>query len=70
MRTAYRLFLAAFLLIPLSACELVYKLPTRQGNVIDQKEIDKVTLGMTRDQVRFILGTPIAASTLTDDRWY
>ena len=69
MRAASRLFWAVFLLVPLSACELVYKLPTRQGNVIDQKEIDKITLGMTRDQVRFILGTPIAASTLRDDRW-
>jgi len=69
MRAVSRLFLAVFLLIPLSACELVYKLPTRQGNVIDQKEIDKITVGMTRDQVRFILGTPIAAGSLNDDRW-
>ena len=64
-----RAALALFLLIPLSACEIVYKLPTRQGNVIEQKELDKVTLGMTREQVKFILGTPIAASPLRDDRW-
>ena len=64
-----RAVLAVLLLIPLTACNIVYKLPTRQGNVIEQKEIDKVKLGMTRDQVRFILGTPIAASPLRDDRW-
>lgn len=64
-----RAALAVLLLIPLSACEIVYKLPTRQGNVLEQKELDKVTVGMTREQVRFILGTPIAASTLRDDRW-
>jgi len=69
MRAVSRLFLAVLLLIPLTACDIIYKLPTRQGNVIEQKEIDKVKLGMTRDQVRFILGTPIAASTLRDDRW-
>ena len=69
MRAVSRLFLAVLLLIPLTACDIIYKLPTRQGNVIEQKEIDKVKLGMTRDQVRFILGTPIAASPLRDDRW-
>jgi outer membrane protein assembly factor BamE (lipoprotein component of BamABCDE complex) len=64
-----RAVLAVLLLISLSACEIVYKLPTRQGNVIEQRELDKVKLGMTRDQVRFVLGTPIAASPLRDDRW-
>jgi len=69
MSAVSRLFLAVLLLISLSACEIVYKLPTRQGNVIEQRELDKVKLGMTRDQVRFVLGTPIAASPLRDDRW-
>lgn len=63
--------LAALLLLalPLCGCELIFKLPTRQGNVIEQKELDTVQLGMTRDQVRFILGTPIAASAFRGDRW-
>jgi outer membrane protein assembly factor BamE len=64
-----RAVFAIFLLVSLSACEIVYKLPTRQGNVLEQKELDKVALGMTREQVKFILGTPIAASPLRDDRW-
>ena len=53
----------------LSACSLVYKLPTRQGNVIEQKQLDKLEIGMTREQVQFLLGTPLAASPFTDDRW-
>lgn len=64
-----RAVLALLLLLPLAGCELVYKLPTRQGNVIEQKELDKLTVGMTRDQVRFVLGTPIATSGLRQDRW-
>lgn len=62
---------AALLLLSLSlgACELVYKLPTRQGNVIEQKEFDAVQVGMSRDQVKFLLGTPIAASAFRNDRW-
>lgn len=53
----------------LGACQLIYKLPTRQGNVVDQKDLDKLQTGMTRDQVRFLLGTPIAKSPFRDDRW-
>jgi outer membrane protein assembly factor BamE (lipoprotein component of BamABCDE complex) len=55
--------------LALSACQLVYKLPTRQGNVIDQKQLDQLQVGMTRDQVKFLMGTAIAASPFRDDRW-
>lgn len=58
-----------FLVLPLCACEIVYKLPTRQGNVIEQKDLDALELGMSRDQVKFLLGTPVAASVFRADRW-
>lgn len=64
-----RFLLLALLAATLCGCNLIYKLPTRQGNVIEQKELDKVQLGMTREQVRFVLGTPIAAHSLQPDRW-
>ncbi|SFF44625.1 Beta-barrel assembly machine subunit BamE [Fontimonas thermophila] len=53
----------------LTACQLVYKLPTRQGNVIEQKQLDQLKLGMTREQVTYLLGTPLAASPFRTDRW-
>ena len=55
--------------LALSACQIVYKLPTRQGNVIEQKQLDQLQVGMTRDQVRFLMGTPVAASPFEDRRW-
>lgn len=64
-----RLAVLTALVLSLCACELVYKLPTRQGNVIDQKDLDALQIGMSRDQVRFLLGTPIAASAFRNDRW-
>ena len=69
MRAVFTVVLAALLPLSLAACELVYKLPTRQGNVLEQKDLDKVTLGMTREQVRFLLGTPLAATSMQSDRW-
>lgn len=53
----------------LAGCNVVYKLPTRQGNVIEQDKLDRIEVGMTRSQVRFLLGTPLAASPFTDERW-
>ena len=53
----------------LGGCQLVYKLPTRQGNVIEQKKLDQLALGMTREQVRFLLGTPLAADPYNENRW-
>lgn len=67
--SAMRLAAVLLLCLPLGACELVYKLPTRQGNVLEQKELDALELGMSRDQVKFLLGTPIAASVFRNDRW-
>lgn len=64
-----RLAVLIAVVLSLSACELVYKLPTRQGNVLEQKELDALQLGMSRDQVKFLLGTPIAQSAFRDDRW-
>ena len=63
------ILLCSAAVIGLSACNIVYKLPTRQGNVLEQSKLEQIELGMTREQVRFLLGTPLAASPFTDHRW-
>jgi outer membrane protein assembly factor BamE len=47
----------------------VYRASISQGNLIDQKDLDKVTVGMTRNQVRFLLGTPMIDDPFHADRW-
>ena len=64
-----RVLLLSLLLIGLSGCQIIYKLPTRQGNVIEQRDLDKLKPGMTRDQVKFVMGTPLAATPFRADRW-
>ena len=64
-----RALFLALSLIALSGCSIIYKLPTRQGNVIEQKDLDKLKVGMTRDQVKFVMGTPIASTPFRSDRW-
>lgn len=65
MRVLFVLLCAALL----GGCQIVYKLPTRQGNVIEQKQLDQLKVGMTQEQVTYLLGTPLAASPFRADRW-
>jgi outer membrane protein assembly factor BamE len=46
-----------------------YRMEIVQGNVITQEQMDRVRVGMTRRQVRDVLGTPLVADVFHDDRW-
>lgn len=47
----------------------VFKFPIQQGNVVTQEMVDKLQPGMTRSQVRFVMGTPLIADTFNQNRW-
>ncbi len=53
----------------LLATGCVYRINISQGNFLEAKMVDQVTLGMTRSQVRYLLGTPMVADTFHPDRW-
>jgi len=62
------LLLASILLtLPVTGC--VYRVDVQQGNLLEDKEIEAVKVGMTRSQVRFLLGTPAIADPFHADRW-
>lgn len=46
-----------------------YRIDVRQGNYVDQSMVAQLRRGMTRDQVRFVLGTPLIVDVFRDDRW-
>ncbi|MGI9325106.1 MAG: outer membrane protein assembly factor BamE [Pseudomonadales bacterium] len=47
----------------------LYRATVQQGNVITQEMVDKLTPGMTRSQVAFIMGEPVLRNTFASDRW-
>ncbi len=61
------LFAALFALGISSGC--VYRANISQGNVVEQEDLDQLELGMTRSQVRFLLGTPMIDDPFHKDRW-
>lgn len=57
--------------IPLSIedAPLLYKPEILQGNVVTQAQVDKLRPGMSRRQVRFVLGTPTLQDVFHANRW-
>lgn len=46
-----------------------YKIDIEQGNYLTQDMVSKLKPGMTRSQVRYLLGTPLIADPFHADRW-
>ena len=67
------------LLLPfLAACSITpqitsylspYRIDVRQGNFVTQEMVAQLKPGLTREQVRFILGSPLVADMFHVDRW-
>jgi outer membrane protein assembly factor BamE len=66
----HKRLLTFFLII---ACALtsscVYQAALSQGNLLDQEDIDQAEVGMTRGQIRFLLGTPMIDDPFHENRW-
>jgi len=61
--------LIAILLISIAASGCVYKIDVQQGNYITQDLVDKLQPGMTKAEVKGLLGTPLLADAFHADRW-
>ncbi len=60
---------AAMLVAAALAGGCVYRINIQQGNLLDADLIEQVEIGMTRLQVRFLLGTPLVNNPFDKDRW-
>ena len=72
-----QLILLFVLFVPFGGCSWVpmlplvgaHKIDIQQGNYVTQDMVDKLKPGMSRNQVRFALGTPLVADAFHNDRW-
>jgi outer membrane protein assembly factor BamE len=67
-------FVALLGLVMLSGCSTfkfpgVYRIAVQQGNIIDQKKVDQLALGMDKRQVQFVMGSPLLNDVFHEDRW-
>ena len=68
--------LVPFVLLLLAGCNYValpglspHKVDIQQGNLVTQEMVSKLQPGMTKNQVRFALGTPLVIDPFHADRW-
>ncbi|SDH89579.1 outer membrane protein assembly factor BamE [Propionivibrio dicarboxylicus] len=70
-----RLATTALLFSAIAACSSVprfvneYKIDIQQGNVLSQDMVSQLRPGLTKDQVRYILGTPVLTDMFHASRW-
>ena len=55
----------------LSSCSIprIFQVVISQGNLVDQEMLDKLEIGMTESQVKFVMGTPLISATFYPNRW-
>lgn len=63
------ILLALMLLTPLLSSCGIYKMDIRQGNFVTPEMREKLKLGMTKQQVRYVLGTPMIHDAFHGNRW-
>ena len=63
--------LLLFLPLVAAACGPLspYRMEIQQGNFVTQEMAAQLKPGMTRDQVRFVLGTPLVSDIFHEERW-
>jgi outer membrane protein assembly factor BamE len=53
----------------LESIPVVYRQDIQQGNIVTQENVNRLEPGMSKRQVRFILGTPMLTDVFHADRW-
>ena len=63
------LIILAFSALTLSACIRPYQPDIQQGNILNNSNISEIRYGMNKQEVLFILGTPMVIDPFNESRW-
>lgn len=73
LKSVSQALLIASLTLTLPACSfvdwLVYKQDKPQGNFLEKKDIEKLRIEMSKEQVAFIIGRPVVEDIYGGDKW-
>ncbi len=68
MRNIYLTILLSICILTLPACT-VHRLDVQQGNIIKDEMLEQLEVGISKRQVRFIIGTPLVQDPFHPNRW-
>ena len=52
-----------------AGCSAIYKTDINQGNLLDERTVEQLEIGMTKRQVQVLMGTPSIQSPFHQSRW-
>jgi len=71
MKKYKNLLIAALCGLSLQACSgFIYRIDVPQGNYLEQKDVDKLRVNMSKEQVIYVLGRPVVKDAFDHDTWY
>ena len=71
MKMLKNVFGVLLIFIFICSCSLpkVYEVVVSQGNLIDEDMMEKLEIGMSESQVKYVLGSPLINDTFNSNRW-
>lgn len=71
MKQLTRTFYILSLVFIISSCSSFspYKVPVLQGNIFEDEDLEKLSEGLTKDQIQFIFGTALIQDPFRKSRW-
>jgi len=66
-----QLLIIITMILSTSACKnWIYRIDIPQGNYLDDRDVKKLRVNMTKEQVIFVLGNPVIEDSFNNDKWY
>ena len=71
MKQLASIFFITIFIISISSCSSFspYKVPVLQGNIFSDEDLEKLSEGLTKEQVKFIFGTALIQDPFRESRW-
>jgi len=66
-----QLLIIIALMFTTSACKnWIYRIDIPQGNYLDDRDVKKLRISMTKEQVIYVLGRPVVEDSFDKNTWY
>ena len=67
----YQYLVIAAVLFTTTACSnWIYRIDVPQGNFLDERDVKELRVGMSKDQVVYVLGHPVVEDSFNKNTWY
>jgi outer membrane protein assembly factor BamE len=66
-----QLLIIIAMILTTSACKnWIYRIDIPQGNYLDDRDVKKLRISMTKEQVIYVLGRPVVEDSFDQNTWY